>query len=207
MDKVEICNMALSRIGASIIERMDEDSENARICSQFYDACRRSELRNYPWTFATRRVKLALINSKPFDYTYAYRYPSDALYIRKLYNAEQGWSLKDVKHQIIGDVDGKIILTNVELAGCEYTADVEEAATFDSEFCSALAWAIAMEIAVPITGNVSMASYCQNSYQHFVSEARVDNTNEENPDRLHVNEFTMARFLGVDDYDYRRDFD
>lgn len=207
MDKVEICNMALSRIGASQIERMDEDSVNARICGQFYDACRRSELRNYPWSFATRRVKLALVNTKPFDYKYAYRYPSNALYIRKLYNTERGWALKDVKHQIIGDANGRVILTDMELAGCEYTADITEASLFDSEFCSALAWAIAMEIAVPITGNVQMASYCQNSYQHFVTEARVDNTNEDNPDRKHVNELTMSRFIGIDDYDITRDYD
>ena len=115
--------------------------------------------------------------------------------------------MKDVKHQIIGDAEGKLILTNMELAGCEYTADVEDAAAFDNEFAFALAWLLGAEIAVPITGNVNMANYCQNAYAHFITEARADNTNEHNPDRIHVNELTMSRFVGIDDYDYRRDFD
>lgn len=199
--------MALARIGAAQIERLDEDSVPASACNQFYDACRRTVLRSYPWSFATRRVKLALLQDKPFDYEYAYRYPANALYIRKLYSIDKGWLLKDVKYQIVGDENGKSILTNLDLAGCEYTADIKDTSSFDSEFCDALAWKLAAEIAVRVTGNMQINNYCSQAYDHFISQAKADNTNEQNPDRIHVNELTMSRFMGIDDYDFTRDYD
>lgn len=207
MDKVEICNMALARIGAAQISSFNESSEQAQACLQFYEPCRRSVLRNYPWSFATRRVKLALLQEKSFDYKYAYRYPVEALYIRKLYDNEKGWPLRKVKHQIVGDANGKIILTDMDLAGAEITADLSDASVFDAEFCEALAWKIGGEIAMRVTGNINMANYCNQAYEHFINNAKADDSNESNPDRIHVNELTMSRLVGIDDYDYMRDFD
>ena len=86
MNEIEICNIALARIGVAPIESMDEASEAARACNQYYDFVRRNVLRKYPWTFATRPVTLAQIDETPPDYKFAYRYPSDALALRKMYN-------------------------------------------------------------------------------------------------------------------------
>lgn len=206
MDKIEICNLALARIGAATIDRLNEASEQARACNQFYDSCRRAALRNFPWSFATRRVKLTLIADKQFDYEYAYRYPTGAIFIRKLFDAEHGWPIKDPKYQIISDISGKEILTNMELAGCEYTADIEDASLFDPEFCEALAWKLGSEIAMRITGNVQMAQYCTQNYEHYITEARADNDNEHDPDRIHVNEITAARWCGIEFDDPTRDY-
>ena len=68
MDKITICNMALSRIGVQNLDRMDEASEPARLCTQFYDVARKNVLRRFAWPFATRRVSLALLDTEPGDY-------------------------------------------------------------------------------------------------------------------------------------------
>lgn len=88
MDKVEIANLALSHIGMASINSMDEASEPARMCKQFYDRCRREVLRHYQWPFATKQVQLALLALTPPNYLYAYQYPTDCLYMRKLFKED-----------------------------------------------------------------------------------------------------------------------
>lgn len=116
MDKVEICNIALGRIGVGAIERLDEASEAARVCKRFYDFTRETVLKRFPWTFATRRVKLALLDATQPDYKYAYRYPSDALSLRYMYNEHFAGLPGKNEYKIIGDGNGRMLYTNIPRA-------------------------------------------------------------------------------------------
>lgn len=194
MDKIEICNLALSRLGVENIERIDETSEAARACNQFYEPTRRTVLRRFPWPFATRRVKLALIEGEPVDYEYAYRYPSDAIKIRELYAAECRRHVG--KYKILSDDEGKVLYTDVELAAVEYTADIDDVSLFDDTFIEALSWKLASEIAIRLTNNPALASNAIQAYQAYFSEAAAQGTNEEKPKKQYVNPLEVARFNG-----------
>lgn len=62
MTDTDICNMALSNIGKGVIENMEEGVENARACKLFYDPTRREVLRSFPWGFAHRIERLAVVD-------------------------------------------------------------------------------------------------------------------------------------------------
>ena len=64
MNNIEICNLALGRIGVEEINRMDEASQPARICTRYFDFTRQNVLRRFPWTFATKRVQLLLFSAQ-----------------------------------------------------------------------------------------------------------------------------------------------
>lgn len=197
MNKIEICNIALARIGVAPIESMGEASEAARACSQYYDFVRRGVLRKYPWTFATRRVTLAQINTQPPDFNYAYRYPANALALRKMYNANYCGLPEANQYKIISDREGKVIYTDVENANIEYTADIEDVSLFDDEFIEALGWKLAAEIAFMLTGNIDIAQTCVQAYNAYFAEAAADNAQEENVADAVLDRLALARFMGV----------
>ena len=196
MDKVDVCNMALSRIGIENIEVLTEASEPARACSQFYDHCRRVVLRKYPWTWATRRVQLAELTEKPQGFSYAYRYPSSCLALRKLYNAYFDNIPAYTGYQIVSDTAGRVIYTNVSNVSAEYTADIEDTGLFDEQFIEALSWKLAGAIAFRLTGNAQMPGYCEEQYMTLFFDAVANNEDEQNAEEKEPYSLIAARFGG-----------
>lgn len=195
MDKIEICNIALGRIGIANIERLDEASEAARVCGRYYDFTRQNVLTRFPWTFAARRTQLALLNTVPQDYKYAYRYPSDVLCIRKLFNSEFAGLPKENYYKIVGDKEGRVIYTNIKNAWLEYTADVQDASQFDAQFIEALAWKLAAEIAFTLTNNMNITQTCIQAYNAYFSDAITKDAEEENLRDMQRDSLVMARFM------------
>lgn len=200
MDKIEICNMALSRIGATPIEALTEASEEARRCLQFYEHDRRVVLRRYPWPWATRREELALLPETPKDYAYAYRYPASCVCLRKLYSVDEEGRflpLPDfVSYQMTSDAEGKVLNTNEERVAAEYTADITDNDLMDEIFCEALSWKLAASIAFKLTGNPTIVQMATSEYERIFAEALTDAENEQNVKVPELNTFIRARFVG-----------
>lgn len=196
MDKIEIINMALARIGVGSIERMDEPSEAARVTKAFYDHVRRTVLRKYPWGFASRRAELALLTDKAVAYNFAYRQPTDALYIRRLYkkDSEVPWDKRYYK--VTSNKTGRIIFTNEEFAQAEYTADVVDTSLFDDAFIEALSWKLAAEVAFALTGKSELAANAIQGYNAYFTEAAGEDAAEDMEAEEYVNRLAEARFMG-----------
>lgn len=200
MDKIEICNMALSRIGLSPIEALTEVSEEARRCDQFYEHDRRVVLRRFPWPWATRRVDLpqiAVDDVMPRDYVYAYRYPADCACLRKIYVADGKYlrPLPDfISYRIVSDATGRLIYTNEPRVVAEYTADVKDATLMDEIFCEALSWKLASSIAFKLTGSEQLAQMAIGEYERIFLTAAADAENEQNVKTPELNTFVRARW-------------
>lgn len=194
MDKIEICNMALSRIGVENIETLSEPSEPARVCKQFFDHARRVVLRRFPWTFATRRVNLALLPVQPEDYQYAYRYPASCVCLRKLYEADYSNVTAYTEYKLLSDNSGSIIYTDVPNACAEYTADITDCVLFDEQFCEALSWKLAAEMAFKLTGNMQLAQMAEQQYTTLFLDAVANNGDEQNVPDDDVYSYAKARF-------------
>lgn len=198
MDKIDICNMALSRLGVELIESLNEASEPARVCSQFYNQARRVVLRRYNWTFATRRSELALLPTTIPDYLYAYRYPARCEFVRKLYNKDCDNIPAYTEYKLGSDSEGMIIYTDVENAVAEYTADIEDCGLFDSQFTEMLSWKLAAEMAFKLTGNMQIAQMADSQYNNLYLEAVANSEDEQNLKGADPYTFAGARFSGLD---------
>ena len=194
MDKIEICNMALARIGVEAIETLTEASEPARACRQFYDHARRIVLRRFPWVFATRRAKLALLPVKPENFFYAYRYPAQCACLRKLYNENYDNIPAYTMYQVLSDREGLVIYTNEENVSAEYTADVQDCNLFDEHFADVLGWRLAAEIAFKLTGNIQITQMAEQQYGNLYLEAAANSENEQNMKDADPYTFVSARF-------------
>ena len=82
---VQICNIALTRIGQSkLIDSLAERSVAAEMCTLHYEACRDEVLRDFDWPFAEARVALAGIGQPPSNWTFRYRLPDNCLKARSI---------------------------------------------------------------------------------------------------------------------------
>lgn len=195
MDKIEICNMALTRLGVANINRIDEASEPGRACNQMYETVRQLVLRKYPWPFATRRVELALLPAAPIDYEFAYRAPSDAVTLRHLI-ASDGTKIteRDKRYKLLSDEYGRVIYSHLPLAAVEYTANITDTNLFPVDFCDALAWKLAAEIAMRLTGDLNLVNNAVAAYNAYFAEAAADGENEQKPDAEYVSPLVWGRY-------------
>ena len=177
---VEICNIALTRIGQEIINALDEESTEAKKCNVIYDALRRETLRAHNWAFATKIRSLAKSASDTVPgWEYAYIYPKNCLYVQKVYSIAGNKELAEFR-KIHSDVGNYLVLvTNVDSAVMEYTADVTDSTLFDSLFVSALAWNIAANLAQSLTADVQIIQQAANMYRYTLDQAKVSNKSEQ----------------------------
>lgn len=191
---VDICNLALSHIGASAtISSLTEQSEEAFHCNLLYADTRDALLRAYPWGFATRHLALSDVGSPPGNWSYRYAYPNDCLYAREILQTTTDGD--PIKFEIaLGDAySTRVILTDEEDATLVYTYKVTNALVFDSLFVNALTWKIASEICMPLTRDQDRLKAAYQMYQGAIAEAQVLNANESHVDILREAEWITGR--------------
>ena len=72
-----------------------------------------------------------------------------------------------------------VLVTNVDSAVMEYTADVTDSTLFDSLFVSALAWNIAANLAQSLTADAQIIQQAANMYRYTIDLAKVSNKSEQ----------------------------
>src|SRR5262245_52285113 len=77
---VNICNLALQKLGAGRIASLDENSREARSCANNYETTRDAELRRHFWNFARKRARLAAdVTAPEFGFDSQFPLPADFL--------------------------------------------------------------------------------------------------------------------------------
>lgn len=206
---VDICNMALSRIGNSQrIDSLSERSIQAEQCSLFFEQTRDTVLRDFNWPFATKFVQLAQVSVNPNPAgELSYGYPVDCLLARKIVNAifpvnyypyDCGYydlpQIPAIPFRIIQGDSTRLISTSVTPATLEYTARITDAGQFDPLFVSALAWKLGVELCLPLAKEQSIAQSCEQQYQIILASARAQALNEGAPNRMPESSFITGRY-------------
>lgn len=181
---IDICNSALSRLGAASILSLDDNSPEARACSLSYDSNRRAELRKRRWSFAIKRTVLAPDTLAPaFDFAYAFTLPSDCLRVLRQNTPDLDWV-----------VEGRKILTNdSNTLQLRYMADVEDPAQFDPAFYDVVAIGLAVDICEKITQSTTKRQGLEQDYKDAVKDAARANSFENGPDDPPEDDWVLAR--------------
>lgn len=93
MTQTDICNMALTRIGVSLqlVNVQTDGTREALSALALWTDARDFVVQDYHWqrarAYATPNLATNFANPANTDWTYAYRYPSDALFIRRILTA------------------------------------------------------------------------------------------------------------------------
>lgn len=173
---VQICNIALSRIGQSArIDSLEEQSLAAELCTLHYDECRKQVLRDFPWPFAEARVVLADIGSPPTNWLFRYRYPTDCLEARRITvpGNETPQADQRITFAVAYASGGRSIVSNQPQAELSYTVDVQDTTYFDPLFVSALAWKLAAELAMGLQARPENYQAASQNYAIEISKAQA----------------------------------
>lgn len=193
---VQICNMALTRIGQNqFIDSIDEQSKAAELCALHYELCRDEVLQAFPWPFAEARVSLADIGSPPQNWAYRYRYPTDCLQIRRITVPGMVMPRADdrIPYQVVNASGGRAIVTDQEQAEIAYTARVEDTTYFSPMFTNALAWRLAAELAMGLQAKPENYQAAMQNYQITISQAQALAFEEVEDGQAPESEFIQAR--------------
>jgi hypothetical protein len=198
--EIQICNLALSHIGAPTIAALSESTRQARECNRLYEVNRDAVLADYPWNFATKRRVLALLSGETVSgWDYVYSYPGDCLKAWMIYNPMTTQTYTDgyytsgqyvfsavkvnadrIKFEIASneDLDQRLILTNQEDAELIYTARVTDPNMFSPQFVEALSWRLAADLAIPLKGKESLHQRMMQMYEIRLGHAHQANARE-----------------------------
>ncbi len=206
--KTEIANLALSHLGiGKEIGNIDtEKSSEASAIRRFFDIARDQALRDFWWPFAKRYTALGLVEESPNDeWGYSYRYPSDALAIRKVLSGIRNDTRQSrVTYEIASDDNGRLIYTDEEDANIKYTALITDVAHYPSDFVQALALRLASYTAPRLTDGDPFGLR-ETTLRLYIAElgfARSNAVNEEQPDEEPASEYIRFRdggSLGTED--------
>ena len=175
-----ICNQALGKLGVPRIIDLDEESTAARACRLHYAETRDEVLRHHRWNFAIRRKELTRLAENPeFGWPYQFELPTDCLRIFEV----NGWDV--ARREGFWEVEGRVLLTRVNVAKARYISRIEDCNLFDSLFVEALALRLAGKLALPITGSADMSEKFLTEYEKVTSgRARRTDAFESRPLRV-----------------------
>lgn len=195
MTKVEICNLALGRIGRKAsITSLSENSAEAKACARVWDVTRQSLLREFTWGFSRKVSLLALSTETVPGWEYLYAYPSDCLQALRIFNAAGAeYKGEQEKWDIITVGNSTFIACDVDTAYLEYTCDKADASDWTSQFVDCLAWKLAFELAMPLVGDQNLRNSCWQLYTSAGNMAKTTNAAEKNVDAFKERRYINAR--------------
>lgn len=192
---IEICNIALSQIGANVIQSFDSPTKEARTCKLLYASLRDEVLSDHDWNFARKRINLALSTETSSEWDFCYQLPIDCLAVRKIVNPDGDEATMRIPFEVASNASGnrKLLLCNEENAELVYTARIEDANMYDALFVKALSYKIAQDLAQPLKGKLDLRSSMERAYLLTVSAAKAVAANQGQKDPDTSNVFTDSR--------------
>lgn len=194
---VSICNLALSNLGKDTINDLSEATAEARACNQFYEQTRDALLQAHPWGFAGKTQSMAVLtNDKEGVWGYSYKRPNDCLKVRWVRPAYSLIDLQPTKQEEISipyEIEGDRIYCNLSPAFLRYTFLLTDPSKFPPLFVDALAWALTVRLAMPLTRDMKQRNDALKLAQMARGEAETADANEERETSDHESELVVGR--------------
>ncbi|MBF8733103.1 hypothetical protein IRZ59_21980 [Pseudomonas guariconensis] len=194
---IEICNIALGRVSnTQPIASFTERSKQAELCQTFYSLLREIVLQDFPWPFAESIVALADVGSPAPGWQFRYRYPADCLLVREIVTPGQNRVLSssmEIPYKVGYDPGGRVIHTDQPMASVRFTFNVQNPTNFDALFVDALAWRLAMDLALPLSSKPEYRTFCEQQYQNALTIAQGAAFRESQDGEMPESEFVTVR--------------
>jgi hypothetical protein len=180
---VDICNSALTKVGAERISSLTEENERARILAEQYPKLRDKLLRSHPWNFSIARVLLApALGTPAFGFQYQFTVPSDCLRILEI-NSESTWQK-----------EGEYIVSDSPSIGIKYIKRITDTSKYDATFAEALASALAYDVSYSLVQSVTLKDTLAKEADMALRTARSFDAQEGTPGQVIANDWLTIRY-------------
>lgn len=185
--KVQICNMALSRLGAAIITSMTDGTPNAKLCNTLFDDLADRVLVQGSWTIAVVRASLAQSSTAPsYGYAHAYQLPTSPKCLRVL-DVEGD---PDMDYRIEGDK----LLSDFDEINLRYIGRPVSTEQYSSGLTEAIEALLASYLAYPITGSKELADLLKREYVSLVADSLARDGQQGSKDELVISDLIDIRY-------------
>ncbi len=189
-----ICNSALSKLGNNRIVSLTEGTPAANLCLEQYGKLRDHLLRAHDWNFAASRVKLAQLSNTPaFGYDFQYALPSDWMRTISVHPT-------DSRNDVLTDyaiesteAEGRVLRTDHPHVYLRYVRRLTDPNVMDPAFREALAWRLAMELAVPLAKSGSLRDRMERGFEDALAVAKSIDGQDDPPQALPAGAWVAAR--------------
>lgn len=176
LSALDICNLALTKLGESPILRLDANGCPAsRLCYMHYHPVRREVLSACRWSFAKKLVTLhSSEESDEGQHSLPHTLPQDCL--RVLAVNSPNWTLR-----------GRAVFCPQKDVRLSYIADVEDTELFEPLFVEAFATRLACKLCIPLLSSTTARRALTDEYNHIVlpqaayTNAVQDHSNDAHP--------------------------
>lgn len=196
--EIDICNVALSVLGARTIVSLGEDSFEGDLCRTFYPQSRDKIMRSHTWNCATTRKSLNALLDAPLemagDFTKQFPIPPDSLRILELNfdDPHERWKI-----ELSPNSNSKVILCNSPTLICKYIKQITDTSLFDSLLVEAIEFDLMGKLAIPIKGSEALHTKYMEMADAKIAEARTLDGMEGTTEAFQSNEILAARYQGV----------
>jgi hypothetical protein len=182
--ELEICNAALSRLGAPAITSFSDQDKRSQSCALVYPRTRDHLLRSHPWKFALKRVALTPHVSVPaFGYSAQFALPADYLRIFRL-------DFPDIEYKI----EGGFLLCDESTINMIYIAKITDVTKFEPMFDHLLGVMLAHELSYSLVQSASLKLALAQEVQILLRDVRSADAQEGTPYDFEFNTWVEARY-------------
>lgn len=187
---VEVCNGALSLLGAARLTSLaDDNSKEAILCRMFYETARDATLRRYPWNFCTKRLDFGapVATTDPrapvYGYTQGFVLPTNPYCLRVL----------ETENHVSHRVEGRVLYCDAASVKARCIIRVTSISEWDPLAANVLAVYLAALLAMPITKDKAMQQSMLSLYGSLLADAQHVDTSEGTPDEIDSDELIDIR--------------
>lgn len=181
---VQICNLALTKLGASRITSLEDNTKQARALNAIFDMTRDAELAQHPWSFAIVRAQIPASSTAPtFGWAKAFPLPPDCLQLVRVGDSYVFYDAGETG--ALFDVEGGAVLTDQPAPlQVRYIKRITNSGLFPPLFVEAFACKLADLVCEELTQNLSKRQQAQEDYKVAIRKAKRANVIERPPQRM-----------------------
>lgn len=148
MTVIDLCNMALGRIGAGRITALTEETNEAIYCNLWYEQTRNEVLRSRAWKSCTELQTLAQLSTTPiFGWSYQYQMPTDPRAIRII----------SVYPSSGYERQGRLLLSDESSLSLKYVAEVSDPNNLDEILAEVITLRLAVKLAKAVANDKELS--------------------------------------------------
>ena len=169
MTDVQICNLALARLGDAKITTLGDATAQAQYCTLFYAQTVEELQTDLDWQFCRKLASVSANATAPaFGYSARYALPADFLRVLRINGIDEDENFS--KWEIIGGFIHTDLTGPIQL---DYVASITDTALFPPVFVELLTAKLAAHLALPLTGSKELFGQMVEIYGQSIQRPSV----------------------------------
>lgn len=203
---VEVCNIALRRLGTNPIVSFTEGSKQSTLCASLYQPTVDRLLREHEWNFAQFRVALNLLATAPvFGFEHQYSLPTNPLCL-KVNETDPDDAEYDLENTFDVGTGAmvKVLVTDEPTLRIRYTGRVTDVSLWDASFLDVVAADLESQMARSLTEDAGLEKLKLEKAAQNLQHGRSVDSKEGSTKQADINILTDVRRQGFQEWTRNR---